>query len=49
MVVDIQNMRSVLQSQYRGAPKWVEKVKKMSDKQVTAIYFRMLREGKLAQ
>ena len=48
MVVDIQSMRSVISKQYGESPKWVERVKKMPDKQVIAIYFRMLRSGHLS-
>lgn len=34
-------MRSWLKSQYGGAAKWVNKVNKMADPQVMAVYFRM--------
>lgn len=40
-------MRIILRRQYGGAQKWVTKVDTMTDKQVQAVYFRMLRAGKL--
>lgn len=45
--MSVEQMRHVLSQQYGGAPKWVNKVKNMSDKQVMAIYFRMLSAGQI--
>lgn len=43
----VEQMRHVLKQQYGGAPKWVNKVNNMSDKQVIAVYFRMLSAGQI--
>lgn len=45
--MNVHYMRSVLKQQYGGAYKWVNRVNKMSDNQVMAIYFRMLHSNKL--
>ena len=45
--MSIEQMRDILCKQYHSAPKWVDKVSKMLDNQVVAIYMRMLRDGKL--
>lgn len=45
--MSVEQMRHVLKQQYGGAPKWVNKVKNMSDKQVIAVYFRMLSAGQI--
>ena len=42
MSISIDQMRNYLKKLYRGAQKWVDKVNKMSDKQVYAIYMRMI-------
>ena len=42
MSISIDQMRNYLKKLYRGAQKWVNKVNKMSDKQVYAIYMRMI-------
>ena len=42
MSISIAQMRNYLKKLYRGAQKWVDKVNKMSDKQVYAIYMRMI-------
>lgn len=42
MSISIGQMRNHLKKLYRGAQKWVDKVDKMSDMQVYAIYMRML-------
>ena len=42
MSISIDQMRNYLKKLYRGAQKWVDKVNKMPDKQVYAIYMRML-------
>lgn len=39
--MSVQQMRAILKKQYRGAYKWVNKVNKMSDAQVIAVYMRM--------
>ena len=46
--MEVSAMRSKLKECYRGAPKWVDRVSKMPDKQVIAIYYRMLRDGRLS-
>lgn len=43
----VPQIRSILKQQYNGAPKWTTRVDKMSDAQVLAIYFRMLRDNQL--
>ena len=45
MSISIDQMRNYLKKLYRGAQKWVDKVNKMSDKQVYAIYMRMIESG----
>lgn len=45
--MSVEQMRDVLSQQYGGAPKWVNKVKNMSDRQVMAVYFRMLSAGQI--
>lgn len=45
--MSVEQMRDILCKQYYNAPKWVNRVGKMSDKQIVAIYMRMLRAGKL--
>ena len=40
--MSVQQMRAVLKRQYNGAYKWVNRVNKMSDDQVIAVYYRML-------
>ena len=40
--MSVQQMRAVLKRQYNGAYKWVNRVNKMSDDQVVAVYYRML-------
>lgn len=45
--MDTKQMRIILKKQYNGARKWQTKVDNMSDSQVQAVYFRMLRAGKL--
>lgn len=42
MSISIDQMRNHLKKLYRGAQKWVNKVDKMSDMQVYAIYMRMI-------
>ena len=42
MSISIDQMRNYLKKLYRGAQKWVDKVNKMSDKQVYAVYMRMI-------
>lgn len=45
MSISINQMRNYLKKLYRGAQKWVDKVDKMPDKQVYAIYMRILESG----
>lgn len=40
-VMDVDTMRVALSKMYNSAPKWVEKVNKMSESQVVAVYFRL--------
>lgn len=40
--MNVELMRAVLKKQYNGAYKWVNRVNKMSDAQVIAVYYRML-------
>lgn len=40
--MSVEQMRAILKRQYNGSFKWVNKVNKMSDAQVIAIYHRML-------
>lgn len=45
MSISIVQMCNHLKKLYRGAQKWVDKVDKMSDMQVYAIYMRMFESG----
>lgn len=49
MSISIDQMRNYLKKLYRGAQKWVDKVNKMSDKQVYAIYMRVLESGRFSK
>lgn len=40
--MSVSQMRAVLKRQYNGALKWINRVNKMSDAQVVAVYYRML-------
>ena len=40
--MSVEQMRAILKRQYNGAYKWVNKVNKMHDDQVIAVYHRML-------
>lgn len=40
--MSVDQMRAILKRQYNGAKRWVNRVNKMSDDQVIAIYHRML-------
>lgn len=40
--MSVEQMRAILKRQYNGAYKWVNRVNKMSDDQVVAVYHRML-------
>ena len=42
MSISIAQMRGQLKTLYKGAYKWVDKVNKMSDMQVYAIYVRIM-------
>lgn len=44
--VTVEQQRQALLGAYSG-PKWQQKVKKMSDSQVTAIYLRLKQQNKL--
>ena len=45
--MSVEAMRAVLKRQYNGAYKWVNRVNRMSDNQVIAIYRRMQCSGQL--
>lgn len=45
--MSVEQMRDILYKQYHGAQKWVNKVKQMSEEQVVAVYYRMLKAGTL--
>lgn len=45
--MSIEAMRAVLKKQYNGAYKWVNRVNKMSEAQVIAVYKRMQGSGQL--
>jgi len=41
----IAEMRKQVNEAYHNAPKWVAKTKKMHDRQIQAIWFRLKRKG----
>ena len=45
--MSVEQMRAILKKQYSGAYKWVNRVNKMSDAQVIAVYYRMLHAHQL--
>ena len=47
--MSVVQMRAILKerTKYKNSYKWINKVNAMSDNQVIAIYFRMLRGGEL--
>lgn len=45
--MSVETMRAVLKKQYGGAYKWVNRVNKMSEAQVVAVYYRMLGSGQI--
>lgn len=47
--MSVVQMRIILKedTKYKNSYKWINKVNAMSDKQVVAVYFRMLRGGEL--
>lgn len=47
--MEVYQMRAALLSRtkYKNSWKWINRVKAMSDSQVIAVYFRMLRAGEL--
>ena len=45
--MSVEVMRAVLKKQYNGAYKWVNRVNKMSDAQVIAVYKRMIGSGQI--
>lgn len=45
--MSVDAMRAVLKKQYNGAYKWVNRVNKMSEAQVVAVYKRMQGSGQL--
>lgn len=44
--MSLEQMKTYILEKYDYSPKWVEKVDKMSDTQVIAIYYRMLNSKK---
>lgn len=40
--MSVEQMRAILKRQYKGAYRWVNRVNKMGDAQVVAVYNRML-------
>lgn len=46
--MSVEQMRAVLRKQYKGAYRWVQKVNKMPDNQVIAVYMRMLNAKQLS-
>lgn len=45
--MSVDQMRAVLKKQYKGAYKWVNRVNRMGDNQVIAVYYRMLGSGQI--
>lgn len=45
--MEIANMRSHIKNAYDNSPSWVDRVDRMPDNQVTAIYYNLLSKGKL--
>ena len=45
--MSVEAMRAVLKKQYNGAYRWVNRVNKMSEAQVIAVYKRMQGSGQL--
>lgn len=47
--MSVVQMRTILKerTKYKDCYKWINKVNAMSDRQVIAVYFRMLRGGEL--
>lgn len=45
--MSVEAMRAVLKTQYNGAYKWVNRVNKMSESQVIAVYKRMQGSGQI--
>lgn len=45
--MSVEAMRAALKKQYNGAYKWVNRVNKMSEAQVIAVYKRMQGSGQI--
>ena len=45
--MSVEAMRAVLKKQYNGAYRWVNRVNKMSEAQVIAVYKRMQGSGQI--
>lgn len=45
--MSVEQMRAILRKQYHSAWKWVNRVNRMSDAQVIAVYHRMLESHQL--
>lgn len=47
--MSIASMRSILKTKtkYKNSYKWINKVNKMPDNQIIAVYYRMLRAGEI--
>ena len=49
MSISIAQMRGQLKTLYKGAYKWVDKVNKIYNIQIYAIYMRMLESGRFSK
>lgn len=47
MANDIEVKRTRIAAAYSGSPTWADRVSKMSNAQVLAVYARFVREGKI--
>ena len=47
--MEVYQMRAVLltRTKYKNSWKWIQRVKAMPDRQIIAVYFKMLRAGEL--
>ncbi len=45
--MQVWEMREAILAAYKNSPTWPDKVKKMSDQQVQAVYFRLLASGRI--
>lgn len=47
--MSIEAMRAALKKLYGGSYKWVNRVNKMHDNQIIAVYYRMLGSGQISR